>query len=634
MLQLTRPVLRSLTIPRSGRIFSAAPRPRPGQGVDFGPSVWVPALGIFLRGVHSRTFRKGLGSSSEEEAQYNLEGGNDIEALADGTGGWLAHRAEASTPGSGPGTDWINEVFSDPSDEQGADLSATAAFKVPSARLTHPPRILVLYGSLRPSSFSRKLAHECARLLEVLGAEVRTFCPRGLPVRDPALEDHPKVQELRNLSRWSEGHVWVSPEMHGCVTGAFKNQIDWLPLNTGSVRPTQAWQEFDEDGRMKDSNFRDRVVDVMEEYYKFTLIMREHADALVDRFSERKEVAQKGRLLTQAEHLDRTLQPFSLRRQKSSAFGHQPIFQGMAGTSSEEEARYTLEGANDIEPLADGTGSWLAHRAKKDVPGSGPGDDWITEVFSDPSGAQGANIASSAAFQVPSARFAHRPRILVLYGSLRPTSFSRKMAHECARLLEVLGAEVRTFNPMGLPVRDPALEDHPKVQELRNLSKWSEGHVWSSPEMHGCITGAFKNQIDWLPLNTGSVRPTQGRTCVVLQVNGGSQSFNAVNELRRLARWMRMPCCTNQSSVPKAWQEFDDDGRMKDSSFRDRVVDVMEEFYKFTLIMREHTDALNDRFSERKEVAQKGRLLTQAEKEKLKNEASADAGSPAVGSKK
>ncbi|CAE7242192.1 arsH [Symbiodinium natans] len=187
---------------------------------------------------------------------------------------------------------------------------------------------------------------------------------------------------------------------------------------------------------------------------------------------------------------------------------------------------------------------------------------------------------------------------------------------------------------MGLPVRDPSLEEHPKVQELRNLSKWSEGHVWVSPEMHGCITGVFKNQIDWLPLNTGSVRPTQGRTCVVLQVNGGSQSFNAVNELRRLARWMRMPCCTNQSSVPKAWQEFDDDGRMKDSGFRDRVVDVMEEFYKFTLIMREHADALNDRFSERKEVAQKGRLLTQAEKEKLKNEASADAGSPAAGSKK
>lgn len=134
----------------------------------------------------------------------------------------------------------------------------------------------------------------------------------------------------------------------------------------------------------------------------------------------------------------------------------------------------------------------------------------------------------------------------------------------------------------------------------------------------GCITGVFKNQIDWLPLNTGSVRPTQGRTCAVLQVNGGSQSFNAVNEMRRLARWMRMPCTTNQSSVPKAWQEFDEHGRMKPSSLRDRVVDVMEEHYKFTLLVREHADFMVDRYSERVEIAQKGRLLTQAEKEKEK----------------
>jgi len=186
-------------------------------------------------------------------------------------------------------------------------------------------------------------------------------------------------------------------------------------------------------------------------------------------------------------------------------------------------------------------------------------------------------------------------------------------------LLELLGCDVRVYSPDGLPVRNPNLEMNPKVQELRSLSLWSEGHVWVSPEMHGTITGTFKNQIDWLPLNTGSVRPTQGRTCVVLQVNGGSQSFNAVNELRKLARWMRMPCCTNQSSVAKAWQEFDDDGRMKDSSFRERVIDVIEEYYKFTLIMREHADFLVDRYSERKEVAKKGRLLSQKEKEDEKD---------------
>eukprot|EP00523_Entomoneis_sp_CCMP467_P000342 CAMPEP_0168747680 /NCGR_PEP_ID=MMETSP0724-20121128/15783_1 /TAXON_ID=265536 /ORGANISM="Amphiprora sp., Strain CCMP467" /LENGTH=322 /DNA_ID=CAMNT_0008795481 /DNA_START=422 /DNA_END=1390 /DNA_ORIENTATION=- len=214
------------------------------------------------------------------------------------------------------------------------------------------------------------------------------------------------------------------------------------------------------------------------------------------------------------------------------------------------------------------------------------------------------------------------PRLLVLYGSLRETSYSRKMAYEFARLLEVLGCDVRVYNPRGLPVRDPVLDKNVKVQELRALTQWSDGHVWVSPEMHGTVTGVFKNQIDWIPLNTGSVRPTQGKTCLVAQVNGGSQSFNAVNYLRLLARWMRMPCCTNQSSVAKAWKEFDDEngGRMKPSSFRDRVVDCAEEFAKFNALVRgPHADELTNRYSERKEKEEKGRLLTQAEKEAEKD---------------
>ena len=265
---------------------------------------------------------------------------------------------------------------------------------------------------------------------------------------------------------------------------------------------------------------------------------------------------------------------------------------------------------------ASAAGDWLGHRSDPSVPASGPGDDWIARIAADdhPGG-----FAAAKSFVPKGATMTHPPRILVLHGSLRETSFSRKLANEMARLLEVLGCEVRSFDPADLPVRDPTIEDHPKVVELRALSEWSEGHVWVSPEMHGCVTGAFKNQIDWLPLNTGSVRPTQGRTCVVLQVNGGSQSFNAVNELRRLARWMRMPCCTNQSSVAKAWKEFDEDGRMKASDFRDRVVDVAEEFHKFTLIMREYADDLNDRFSERAEKHEEGKLLTQAEKEKMRS---------------
>ncbi len=203
----------------------------------------------------------------------------------------------------------------------------------------------------------------------------------------------------------------------------------------------------------------------------------------------------------------------------------------------------------------------------------------------------------------PSEPSAHPPRVLMLYGSLRERSYSRLLAEEAARVLVDIGAEVRWFHPDGLPVKAPGLEDHPKVAELRALSLWSEGQVWSSPEMHGNMTGLFKNQIDWIPLSMGAVRPTQGRTLAVMQVCGGSQSFNTVNNLRVLGRWMRMLTIPNQSSVAKAWREFHDDGRMKDSPFRDRVVDVMEELVRFTLLTRDRRDELVDRYSERREAA-------------------------------
>lgn len=200
------------------------------------------------------------------------------------------------------------------------------------------------------------------------------------------------------------------------------------------------------------------------------------------------------------------------------------------------------------------------------------------------------------------------PRLLMLYGSLRERSYSRLLAEEAGRVLTDLGSEVRFFDPTGLPVKGPGLDDHPKVQELRELSLWSEGQVWSCPEMHGTITGVFKNQIDWIPLSIGAVRPTQGRTLAVMQVCGGSQSYNAVNTLRILGRWMRMLTIPNQSSVPKAYQEFHEDGRMKDSPYRDRVVDVMEEIYKFTLLTRDLREFLVDRYSERREAAAKAAL--------------------------
>lgn len=210
-----------------------------------------------------------------------------------------------------------------------------------------------------------------------------------------------------------------------------------------------------------------------------------------------------------------------------------------------------------------------------------------------------------AAKLAPATPMTHPPRILLLYGSLRERSYSRFLTEEAARLLTAMGAETRIFNPRDLPMPDRVPADHPKVQELRTLSEWSEGQVWCSPERHGTVTGVFKSQIDWLPLEYGGVRPTQGRTLAVMQVSGGSQSFNAVNTLRVLGRWMRMVTIPNQSSVAKAFEEFDAVGRMRPSAYYDRVVDVMEELVKFTLLTRERRDYLTSRYSERREVALK-----------------------------
>ena len=198
----------------------------------------------------------------------------------------------------------------------------------------------------------------------------------------------------------------------------------------------------------------------------------------------------------------------------------------------------------------------------------------------------------------------HKPRILLLYGSTRERSFSRLVTQEAARLLEQFGAETRIFDPSGLPLPDDAPDSHPKVQELRELMQWSEGQVWCSPERHGAMSAVFKAQIDWVPLAIGAVRPTQGKTLAVMQVCGGSQSFNVVNQLRVLGRWMRMFTIPNQSSVAKAFTEFDEAGRMKPSSYYDRLVDVMEELMKFTLLLRDRQDYLVDRYSERKESAE------------------------------
>lgn len=199
---------------------------------------------------------------------------------------------------------------------------------------------------------------------------------------------------------------------------------------------------------------------------------------------------------------------------------------------------------------------------------------------------------------------AHKPRILLLYGSLRERSYSRLVIEEAARLLEYFGAEAKVYDPKGLPQPDTEDADHPKVKELRDLMIWSEGQIWCSPERHGSITGIMKSIIDWVPLNMGGIRPTQGKTLAVMQVSGGSQSFNAVNQMRILGRWMRMVTIPNQSSVAKAFLEFEEDGRMKPSAYYNRIVDVVEELVKFTLFTRDNSAFLVDRYSERVESAE------------------------------
>ncbi len=199
----------------------------------------------------------------------------------------------------------------------------------------------------------------------------------------------------------------------------------------------------------------------------------------------------------------------------------------------------------------------------------------------------------------------HKPRILLLYGSVREQSYSRKAALESARILRLLGCETRIFDPSGLPLPDDVEADHPKVVELRELAVWAEGMVWSSPERHGAMTAIMKAQIDWLPLSLkGGIRPTQGKTLAIMQVSGGSQSFNAVNQMRILGRWMRMVTIPNQSSIPKAWLEFGDDGGLPAGPFYNRIVDVMEELVKFTWLVRGRVDYLVDRYSERVESVQ------------------------------
>eukprot|EP00122_Pirum_gemmata_P012231 Pgem_evm2s11358 len=195
------------------------------------------------------------------------------------------------------------------------------------------------------------------------------------------------------------------------------------------------------------------------------------------------------------------------------------------------------------------------------------------------------------------------PKFLILYGSLRKDSCARMLAIETARILDKFGADVKLYDPKGLPLfcEDIDPNEDEKVKELRTLVHWSDGMVWVSPEYHSNFSGVFKNQVDWMPLSEGGIRPTQGKTLAVMQVEGGSQSFNTVNNLRVLGRWMRCVCIPNQMSIPKAQMHFDSEGKMVNSAFRNRLVDIAEELFKYTLLLRDQQKYLTTRYSESSE---------------------------------
>lgn len=178
------------------------------------------------------------------------------------------------------------------------------------------------------------------------------------------------------------------------------------------------------------------------------------------------------------------------------------------------------------------------------------------------------------------------------------------LSFEVARLLHYLGCDVRVYDPRGLPLRDdPSISTstHPKVNELLDCIAWSQAQFWCSPEQHGNMTGIMKTMIDHIPLSSQAIRPTQGKVLAIAQVSGGSQSFNALNSMRILGRWMRMFTIPNQASLPKAYTQFTAEGRLTNSSNRSRLVDVVEELVKISCILQDHQAILGDRFSERKE---------------------------------
>jgi arsenic resistance protein ArsH len=203
----------------------------------------------------------------------------------------------------------------------------------------------------------------------------------------------------------------------------------------------------------------------------------------------------------------------------------------------------------------------------------------------------------------PLRRNQYAPRILLLSGSLDERSCSWQVIDEVSRLLTRFGAEARVFNPRNLPPVSSTNVDHPKVQELRALSFWSEGQVWCGPAMQGAMTSVFKNQIDWLPLEHNIECPTQSRTVAVMQVTSGLQRFGATTILQLFGRWIYWLTKPGQSNMPTTCNQFDSGCLVLRGSLYDRLVSITEELVRFTLLLRDHTRYVLDQYSERKTIA-------------------------------
>ncbi len=173
------------------------------------------------------------------------------------------------------------------------------------------------------------------------------------------------------------------------------------------------------------------------------------------------------------------------------------------------------------------------------------------------------------------------PRILVLYGSSRPQSASRKLAFNAMRALAARGVEARAYDPAAL-LRASGEEGYAHDPRLYELAAWSDGQVWCSPEHHASLSGVMKLVLDTLPPEA-----TRGKALALMQISGGAICCNALNDMSRIARALGMYTTTRQVAVGNVAHAFDASDRLASAILRQRLDEAMEEVTALSRMLRE-----------------------------------------------